>query len=214
MPVKPQSTKRGRPSREAAGKMADRILEAALGTLLDGGIDELTIARVAQRGRVSKKTMYTRFADKDDLVASLISYTLERYIWDDGRSVEEGDVKERLFTAICNILKNTLLPEMVAIEKAIQKFPELEWRPMVRATRVQPVETVSKLLLEARSAGMISFDDPIIPAFALLDAIVLGSRVRFFHLTEEERRERPVDNEARRLFELIWRGLTLENCGR
>lgn len=207
MSVDPLDGKRGRPSREAASKLADRILEAALATLLDGGIDALTIARVAQRARVSKKTMYTRFADKDDLVASLISHTLERYVWDDGLGDGHGDVKERLFTAICNILRNTLLPEMLAIEQAIRKYPELEWRPTVRAARLTPVKTVSGLLIEARSAGAISFDDPIVPAFALLDAIVLGSRVRFLHLTEEERRERPVDNEARRLFELVWRGM-------
>lgn len=199
--------KRGRPSKEAAGKLADEILEAALATLLVGGIDELTVARVAQRAGVSKKTMYTRFENKSDLVASLICYTLNRYIWDDGRKEEENSIKERLFAAICQILKNCMQPEMIAIEEAIQRYPELEWVESVRLTRQIPVSIVCELLLEARANGLIMFDDALIPAYALLDAIVLGSRVRFLYLTEEERRRRGVDNEARPLFELVWRGM-------
>lgn len=197
----------GRPSRAAAEQIAARILEAALAVVVESGYDELTMDRVAARARVSKKTLYSRFDDKDHLVVSMVCHALDRHVWESGRRHGAGDVKERLLRALRALLTSTLQPEIIAIERITQIRPEIERQPSVRATRVIPVKIVMELLVEARDAGLVAFDDPIIPAFMLLDTVVLGPRTRFFKLTEQERRAAPVDAQARRIFETLWQGL-------
>src|SRR5947208_875980 len=54
----------GRPSREQAARLGERILDVATHLFLSHGYGATSIEAVARRARVSKRTFYHRFPDK------------------------------------------------------------------------------------------------------------------------------------------------------
>lgn len=72
-----QSRRIGRPSVEEAAALESRILAAAWDLLLTKGSRELSIERIARAAEVSKKTIYTRFQDRSDLLMRLLEEKLE-----------------------------------------------------------------------------------------------------------------------------------------
>lgn len=67
----------GRPSAEEAASLEDRILAATWDLLLAKGARELSIEWIARAAAVSKKTIYTRFHDRSDLLMRLLRRKLE-----------------------------------------------------------------------------------------------------------------------------------------
>ena len=67
----------GRPSAEEAASLEDRILAATWDLLLAKGARELSVERIARAAAVSKKTIYTRFHGRSDLLMRLLRRKLE-----------------------------------------------------------------------------------------------------------------------------------------
>ncbi|WP_240353176.1 TetR/AcrR family transcriptional regulator [Cohnella algarum] len=64
-----RSAPRGRPrSRE----VHERILDAAIASLAETGVEKLSIEAVAQRAGVGKTSIYRRWSRKEDLVADAL----------------------------------------------------------------------------------------------------------------------------------------------
>jgi AcrR family transcriptional regulator len=68
----------GRPSREAAAQLGERILDAAMDLMLEQGYGATSIEAVAARAGVSKRTFYHRFEDKAALVQAVVARVIER----------------------------------------------------------------------------------------------------------------------------------------
>lgn len=66
----PAQTPRGRPRADAPKLSRDRILDAALELLAEGGLGGLTMRALARRLRIDPMAMYHYFADKDALLAA------------------------------------------------------------------------------------------------------------------------------------------------
>lgn len=64
--------RRGRPSVAEAEALPGRILDAAWDVLLDSGFDSFTFDRVARHAHIGKATIYSRFANKIDLMRALL----------------------------------------------------------------------------------------------------------------------------------------------
>ncbi|HET6307753.1 MAG TPA: helix-turn-helix domain-containing protein, partial [Rhodopila sp.] len=62
----------GRPSREQAALLGDRILDVATELFLAEGYGATSIEAVAQRARISKRTFYHRFPDKAALFDAVL----------------------------------------------------------------------------------------------------------------------------------------------
>ena len=54
----------------------NRLLEAGLALLAEGGYEELTTGRVARRAGVAQPTFYVHFHDRDELLAALAAETI------------------------------------------------------------------------------------------------------------------------------------------
>lgn len=52
----------------------ERILEAARGLLVAGGVDGMTLPKVAEAAQVSAPTVYRHFATADDLIAAFLEW--------------------------------------------------------------------------------------------------------------------------------------------
>ncbi|MDE2152823.1 MAG: TetR family transcriptional regulator [Betaproteobacteria bacterium] len=74
----PAASRGGRPSREAAAQLGERILDAAMELMLEQGYGATSIEAVAARAGVSKRTFYHRFADKAALVQAVVARVVER----------------------------------------------------------------------------------------------------------------------------------------
>ena len=68
----PPPRRGGRPSREQAALLADRILDAATDLFLAEGYGATSIEAIAQRARISKRTFYHRFPDKAALFGAVV----------------------------------------------------------------------------------------------------------------------------------------------
>ncbi|WP_408591635.1 TetR/AcrR family transcriptional regulator [Novosphingobium sp.] len=64
--------KRGRPSLADAEQLSGRILDASWDVLLATGFESFTFDRVARHARIGKATIYSRFANKHDLMTALL----------------------------------------------------------------------------------------------------------------------------------------------
>src|SRR3954447_22640557 len=74
----PHVRRRGRPSRDASEKIGELILDAATEMFLAHGFGATSIDAVAQRLRISKRTFYHRFADKETLFAAVVHRIVDR----------------------------------------------------------------------------------------------------------------------------------------
>ncbi len=75
-PERPAAHREPRQARSAA--TLARVLRAAEEIVSDSGLEEMTIAGVAQRAGVAVGTIYRRFEDKEQLVGALTERMLER----------------------------------------------------------------------------------------------------------------------------------------
>lgn len=115
----------GRPSPEEAALIQGRILAAAWELLLDGTDTTLSLERIARSAGISKKTIYTRFADRADLLSTLVRTRL---------TVEEKWIFSGLDTpsfheAFCNVGDRIIgflaSPERQAIQRVLLELPEM-----------------------------------------------------------------------------------------
>ena len=70
--------KRGRPSIAEAEQLSGKILEASWQVLLETGFDGFTFDRVARHAHIGKATIYSRFANKRELMETLLAHSIER----------------------------------------------------------------------------------------------------------------------------------------
>src|SRR4029077_16842777 len=62
----------GRPPRDAAGQLRERILDVATELLFSNGYGANSIEGIARRSRVSKRTFSQRFPDKAALMSAVV----------------------------------------------------------------------------------------------------------------------------------------------
>src|SRR5580704_11788940 len=73
----------GRPLREFAGEVDQRILDAARSVFLERGLAGASIDEIAATARAGKPTIYARYPDKETLFAAVVmrnvAITVERF---------------------------------------------------------------------------------------------------------------------------------------
>src|SRR5271155_1948356 len=65
----------GRPPRDLAGEVEERILDAAAKVFLERGFEDASVDEIADVARAGKPTIYARFPGKEALFAAVISRT-------------------------------------------------------------------------------------------------------------------------------------------
>lgn len=129
-PDDPGRERGGRPSKEEAERIRERILDAATELFLDLGYGATSIEAVAQRVRMSKRTFYHRFRDKADLFAAVVHRIIERLRPANVQILfEGGDLEEVLLRLADLALRASLAPEAVLLQRLVvadaRRFPEL-----------------------------------------------------------------------------------------
>ena len=155
----------GRPSREQAALLGDRILDVAADLFLTEGYGATSIEAVAQRAKISKRTFYHRFPDK----AALFDAVLRRIIQGirpspDAPLFECGDLSEVLRRLARLAVRASVAPMTLALTRLMlteaQRFPELAAIVAREGSRGEAVRQITALLERESRAGRLAIDRP------------------------------------------------------
>jgi AcrR family transcriptional regulator len=96
------------------------IIDVAKALVLEDGIGGASIDRIVERARVSKRTVYARFANKDDIFAALISSEFAAFFEAfDATSAAGGDLIAGLKAISRELLQMANQPLIVALFRSL-----------------------------------------------------------------------------------------------
>lgn len=77
--MKPATPRVGRPLTYTPAQLLDRLVQAVIDLLGEQGADaDISVAQIAARAKVSKRTVYTAIASKEELIAHVIARDAQR----------------------------------------------------------------------------------------------------------------------------------------
>jgi len=199
----------GRPSRDEAGKIRDRILIAATGLFFSQGYGSTSIEAIAARARVSKRTFYARFKDKADVFRAVVERVMERLKPPHAESLfDGGDCEAVLQRLAVAILKATLKPEALALNRLIiaeaGRFPELAAAFEEQGGRQKAVQRIAAFLNDETQACCFATGNPAFAAEQFLQMLISTPRRRA--LFGSLMTEREIDAWARSTVRLFLNG--------
>jgi AcrR family transcriptional regulator len=172
-----RAVRSGRPSRELAGEVDERILDAARRVFLERGFGDASVDEIAKMARAGKPTIYCRFPSKEALLTAVVMRTvsdnIERY---DSGAPTGASLEQRLESMGTAILKLVLTSENIGIIRLAiaeaRRLPDLASR-VNRIARERGEEAMGRFLGEVAQSDEIGK----LPAFAPEH---LATTTRFF----------------------------------
>ncbi len=139
----------GRPSREAARQLGERILEAATELMLEQGYGATSIEAVAARAGVSKRTFYARYPDKAALVQAVVARVVESARPPAGSALpHDASLADALRAFGSQTLRAALSPRILALYRLIigesNRFPDLLGAVAMSGARARSVAQLAE----------------------------------------------------------------------
>lgn len=188
--------KQSSPGRPRDAETERRILEAALRLLRENGYDGMSVDAVALEAKVSKPTIYRRWASKEELATAAVS-TLRLV----EPPIAAGTAKQELIRALDNFSRSLLRPNGMSLIGTVLA-QELHTPDLIRLFReriVRPRRQLLRAILErARKNGEIRRDADLESAVNLL----IGAFYARYLVDSKV-----PTNFARDLVNLLWKGL-------
>jgi len=206
----PQVRRGGRPSRAASEQLGELILDAATEMFLAHGFGATSIDAVAAHLRMSKRTFYHRFPNKEALFAAVVHRILGRLRPAvDVPLIAGADVETVLERLATLILHAALSPHAIALHRLIvaesARFPELARVLALEGATEEATVLIAGVLERAVTARRLRIDDTRFAAQQFLQMVVTLPQRRAMGLGEamspQELREWP-----RKVTELFLRG--------
>lgn len=149
--MKKKSPKRGRPTKDLAGDVQTRILDAAENLFLQKGYRSASIDEISEMAPASKPTIYAHFPGKEALFAAVVSRKINGLTRFEGFTPEGRTIQDKLMSLGATIVENFIEESLGMVRATIaeaDRFPELS-RNVGDAGRDRSVKAVSRLLSEA-----------------------------------------------------------------
>lgn len=207
----PSQNRAGRPKSAEVENRAQALLEVAEQALIELGYERTTLQLIAQRAKVSKKTIYAKYGGKPGLLRAVLDRMADRNMAPDLRLLDRDDPAEGLYEWARMIMRSTRTPAAHAITAISMReglrFPEFrEAMDEARKLRQQTPLRAYLERLQARSLIRPVDCDEIASMFLWLlsqDMVTAVSAGTGSPLSDEE-----ADAKARRIARLIAGGLT------
>ncbi len=147
----------GRPSREAAAQLGEKILETATEFFLRDGYGGTSIEAIAQAVGMSKRTFYHRYDGKPALFAAVVARIVEQIRPPRNVPLMAGATSAEILERLGGMmLQAALSPRALALNRLIisesGRFPELVTALSGQRSRAEAVALVAGLL-ETRTDG-------------------------------------------------------------
>src|SRR3984893_6654559 len=167
----------GRPPTELAGKVEERILDAARKVFLERGFEGASIEEIARAARSGKPTIYARFASKEALFNAVAMHDVVSRIEHFKGEVPTGaTIEERLASLAIALLDWILASDRLALMRlavaGIRRFPDLA-SSVSRTARELSAQVAAQHLSEITQSDELG----ALPAFAPEH---LATTARFF----------------------------------
>ena len=167
----------GRPSREEAALLRDRILDAATEFFLAQGYGATSIDAVADRARISKRTFYHRFDDKAALFGAVLHRIIERLRPPAAMPLLAGkDLRDILRRLAGIILHAALTPQALALHRLIigesARFPKLAAAVTAEGGTGEAITLIAGLLAREKHTVKDSLADPRFAAEQFLQMVL------------------------------------------
>jgi TetR/AcrR family transcriptional regulator, mexJK operon transcriptional repressor len=128
------ATRRGRPTSAEAKQLDLAVREAAVATFLEMGYAGASMEAIAKAAGITRRSLYTRYADKRALFAGVIPWALARFVAEDSVVVGPGDDLAALESALTAIghaaVQRAVHPENVRLKQIAMSeaalFPEFK----------------------------------------------------------------------------------------
>jgi AcrR family transcriptional regulator len=158
-------------------KLGDRILDAATSLFLTHGYGATSIEEVARRARISKRTFYHRFADKQVLFGAVVHRIVERMRPPaDFPLIEGADLAAILRRLAELILRAAVSPPAIALHRLIvgesARFPKLAAVANANGASEEAVDLIAKLLEREARARTIALQESSFAARQFLFMVV------------------------------------------
>ncbi len=141
----------GRPTKDRAGDVKERILDAAQRVFLERGFQSASIDEIAKLAPASKPTIYAHFPGKEALFAAVVTRVINGLTNFEGYAPEGRTVQDKL-TSLGTAIVERFIEDTVGITRATiaeaQRLPELS-RNVHDAARDRAANAVSQLLSNA-----------------------------------------------------------------
>ena len=140
----------------------EAVLDAVLALLVEKGAAALTMTAVAQRARCSKETLYRWFGDRDGLLTETVRWQASKVRAGayDRQQLDAGALRESLEAFAANWLRVIASETSVALNRVAIGQAGTLGAVMLANGRFAIGERLKTLLLDAREAGLVAFDDP------------------------------------------------------
>jgi len=166
----------GRPSRQQAAQLGERIVDAATHLFLAHGYGATSIEAVARRARISKRTFYHRFDDKPALFVAVVHRIIDRLRSPADVERLVGDLPEVLLRLARFILRAALLPQAVALNRMLvaesARFPKLAAVVTELGVTDEAIRVIAGILEREIRAGNLVLDNPKFAAQQFLYMII------------------------------------------
>jgi AcrR family transcriptional regulator len=183
----PERARRGRPPRGHAGKVDERILDAAGRVFLERGFTGASVDEIAQVACAGKPTIYARFPGKQALFAAVIERLVRRNTNLEAIPCAGASIEGRLDALAAIVLTRVLTPETIGLIRVAvaeaRRFPDLATSVSCMG-RERPKEAVARVFGELAASddigGSPAFAPDRLPETArrFLDLVVLPMLVR------------------------------------
>jgi AcrR family transcriptional regulator len=177
----------GRPPRELAGQVEERILDAAGQVFLERGFQGASVDEIAEVASAGKPTIYARFPNKQALFTAVVERLVRRNTSLEAFSCAGGSIEGRLDALAAVILTRVLSPETIGLIRVAvaeaRRFPDLATSVSCMG-RQRPTEAVARVFAELAGSDDIGASPAFAPeklpetARRFLDLVVLPMLVR------------------------------------
>lgn len=163
---------------QAADPKAVKILAASRGAFLELGYGGTSMDLVAQRARVSKTTLYTRFPSKEELFVATITAECDRYGLRFAPDAFDGLPLEETLARVGRRFVDLLWsPDAIRMQQAVigeaTRFPEVA-RLYHQAGPAQAIAGFAGLFERLAGRGLARVEDPVFTAVQFLAALKGG----------------------------------------
>jgi len=172
----------GRPTREDAAALGERIVLVATDLFLGHGFGATSIEAVAAAAGVSKRTFYHRFRDKPDLFRAVVRRLIARWAtpYEAELAVAAEPIEEMLLKAARRILAAALSPEALQLYRLLiaeaPRFPELAL--IITEQSASAGQRLGQVLAGEAQAGRLALDDAGFAAEQFINMVLAGPRRR------------------------------------
>jgi AcrR family transcriptional regulator len=155
----------GRPPREHAGRVEERILDAAGRVFLEHGFQGASVDEIAEAASAGKPTIYARFPSKQALFTAVVERLVRQNTSHYALSCAGDSIEERLDALASIILTRLLTPEAIGLIRVAvaeaRRFPDLATSVSCMG-RQRQIEAVAGVFGELAATDAIG----VSPAFA------------------------------------------------